>query len=135
MHSTRARPIGDAASSSGAICGIMDAYNGKVDAMNKIVREHYPVANLPEDLREGLAAGATVRVVLEVEEATSFVAKAKLETWAQNYWALKPEDRKPMSSEELAQQMQLLREADRTPISTEQAVADIRVLRDEWDKE
>lgn len=103
--------------------------------MNKIVREHYPVANLPEDLREGLAAGATVRVVLEVEEATSFSAKAKLETWAQNYWALKPEDRKPMSMEELAQQMTLLREADRAPISTEQAVAEIRALRDEWDKE
>ena len=35
--------------------------------MNRIVREHYPVAELPEDLREGFGAGETVRVTVEVE--------------------------------------------------------------------
>jgi hypothetical protein len=36
--------------------------------MNKIVREHYPVENLPEDLRVGFAAGSFVRVTLVVGE-------------------------------------------------------------------
>ena len=40
--------------------------------MNKIVREHYPVANLPEDLREGFEAGAIVKVVVEVEARSPF---------------------------------------------------------------
>lgn len=35
--------------------------------MNRIVREHYPVADLPEDLRAGLPADVSVRVVVEVE--------------------------------------------------------------------
>ena len=39
--------------------------------MNKIVRDHYPVANLPEDLREGLGDVATVRVVVESEPSAS----------------------------------------------------------------
>jgi hypothetical protein len=34
--------------------------------MNRIVREHYPVARLPEDLREGLDLGADVTVVVEM---------------------------------------------------------------------
>jgi hypothetical protein len=33
--------------------------------MNKIVREHYPVENLPEDLRTGLDPAKQVRVVIE----------------------------------------------------------------------
>jgi hypothetical protein len=35
--------------------------------MNKIVRDHYPAAKLPEDLREGLPPGVSVRVSVEVE--------------------------------------------------------------------
>lgn len=31
----------------------------------KIVVEHYPVERLPDDLRQGLEAGATVRVTVE----------------------------------------------------------------------
>lgn len=38
-------------------------------AMNRIIREHYPVEALPADLREGMEPGATVRVTIEVEEA------------------------------------------------------------------
>lgn len=38
--------------------------------MNRIVREHYPVEKLPEDLREGLAADADVRVVVEVRASS-----------------------------------------------------------------
>jgi hypothetical protein len=35
--------------------------------MNKIVREHYPVHNLPADLRAGMAADATVTVTVIME--------------------------------------------------------------------
>lgn len=33
--------------------------------MNKIVREHYPVSKLPEELRAGFERDADVRVVIE----------------------------------------------------------------------
>ena len=38
--------------------------------MNKIVREHYPAAKLPEDLREGVDPQSTVTVTVDVEEMT-----------------------------------------------------------------
>ena len=34
--------------------------------MNRIVRENYPVANLPENLREGFAVDALVTVTITV---------------------------------------------------------------------
>lgn len=37
--------------------------------MNRIVKEHYPAENLPDDLREGLAAGSQVTVTIVEEEA------------------------------------------------------------------
>lgn len=37
--------------------------------MSRIVREHYPAAKLPEDLREGLDPSVEVRVVIEPETA------------------------------------------------------------------
>lgn len=33
--------------------------------MNKIVRESYPAAKLPEDLREGIDAGSRVKITVE----------------------------------------------------------------------
>jgi hypothetical protein len=103
--------------------------------MNKIVREHYPVENLPEDLREGLQAGATVRVVLEVEEETAAAARTKLEAWSGDFWAQKPEERLPVSPDALMEQLRLLRTAGYPPVSPEEAVARIRELRDEWTDE
>lgn len=38
--------------------------------MNTIVREHYPVTNLPEDLREGFDIDARVCLVLEAEPSS-----------------------------------------------------------------
>ena len=35
--------------------------------MNRIVRENYPVADLPEDLREGFATSMTAKVIVEVK--------------------------------------------------------------------
>jgi hypothetical protein len=39
--------------------------------MNKIVREHYPVAKLPEDLREGLDPSGTAAVTITPEPAVA----------------------------------------------------------------
>jgi hypothetical protein len=39
--------------------------------VNKIVREHYPVANLPEDLREGLDPTGTAIVTVTPEPAAA----------------------------------------------------------------
>ncbi len=38
--------------------------------MNRIVRENYPVADLPEDLREGFAPDARVTVTIIVKAET-----------------------------------------------------------------
>ena len=35
--------------------------------MNKVVREHYPAAMLPKELREGIDPGATVTITVETE--------------------------------------------------------------------
>lgn len=76
--------------------------------MNKIVREHYPASLLPAELREGLAAGASVRVTVEEEI------------------------RKPLSREEL---LKSLRDARRYArgVTSEEAVTRVRELRDEWE--
>ena len=73
--------------------------------MNKIVREDYPASALPNDLREGLAADARVRVVVEVVESAAGVPSLE-ELWAM---------RKP------------------TTRSTDEIVAEIRQQRGEWD--
>ena len=73
--------------------------------MNRIVRENYPVSDLPENLREGLASDARVRVVVEVVESAAGIPSLE-ELWAM---------RRP------------------TTRSMEEIVADIRQQRDEWD--
>ncbi|MGJ0425905.1 MULTISPECIES: hypothetical protein [unclassified Methylocystis] len=35
--------------------------------MNRIVREHYPAAKLPEELRDGIDSNATVTITVEIE--------------------------------------------------------------------
>lgn len=75
--------------------------------MNKIVREHYPVSKLPEDLREGIPPGASVRVVVE-------------------------EERKPLSRDEMLASLQAARKHAKG-VTVEEAVTRIRELRDEWD--
>ncbi len=42
--------------------------------MNKIVREHYPVSKLPEDLREGLKPDEEVRITIESDSTPDFDA-------------------------------------------------------------
>jgi len=93
--------------------------------MNKIVRQHYPVANLPEDLREGLAKDATVRIVLEVEDAAddSTLGPGDFQTGPG----------KPLTRKEALEAIRRFKTQDRPAVSLEEAVAHIRGLRDEWD--
>lgn len=76
--------------------------------MNRIVRENYPVADLPEDLREGFAPGEMVTIILE-------------------------SPKKPPASEHVPSLDELF--AIRRPPyrSMEEIVAEIRQDRDEWD--
>lgn len=77
--------------------------------MNKIVREHYPVSKLPADLRQGIAADASVRVTVE-EQAN---------------------DRR-MSFAEIRASLEEARK-NAPGVTVEEAVARIRELRDEWE--
>ncbi|WP_158811660.1 hypothetical protein [Beijerinckia sp. L45] len=45
--------------------------------MNRIVREHYPVAALPEDLREGFEPTDDVRITVELAPGKSEPAAGK----------------------------------------------------------
>ena len=74
--------------------------------MNKIVKEHYPAANLPEDLREGLDPQQRVTVTIATEDAKS---------------------EKPLSLSELFAMRQ-------PPYRSLQEILDsLRHQRDEWD--
>jgi len=81
--------------------------------MNKIVREHYPVEKLPDDIRVHFPAGTSV--TLEVS------GEAEL-------------PRRPLTAQEAAVIMRASQErhrgSGRTP---ETEAAEIRKLRDEWD--
>ncbi|OYX07521.1 MAG: hypothetical protein B7Z15_15735 [Rhizobiales bacterium 32-66-8] len=88
--------------------------------MNKIVRQHYPVDKLPEDLRAGLPAGQSVTVTLESESAPQTEHfDTKVADLLRNP--------KPMTFN----QIRVLVGARN--VSPDEAVARIRTLRDEWD--
>lgn len=82
--------------------------------MNKIVREHYPVKNLPADLREGLTDGSTVRVVVEVD-------------------GIKADEPKRRSVEQTLEHLEKLRQGRVPDTDLAEAVSRIRALRDEWE--
>lgn len=91
--------------------------------MNKIVRDHYPVENLPADLRQGLEDQATVRVVIEVENEP-----------ASDPLALPGSARKkPLTIEETLEMIRKYKAEGHPSVSAEEAVTRIRELRDEWD--
>ena len=75
--------------------------------MNKVVRENYPIAKLPEDLREGFDPKTTVTVTVVAEDMTRSERVLSLE----EIFALR-----------------------RPPYRTKEEIdADIRRQRDEWD--
>jgi hypothetical protein len=45
----------------------------EADEMDKIVREHYPAAKLPEELRAGIDPNARVTITVELEETPGAV--------------------------------------------------------------
>tara|TARA_R110002020_G_C15967984_1_gene747240 strand:+ start:399 stop:659 length:261 start_codon:yes stop_codon:yes gene_type:complete len=85
--------------------------------MNKIVREHYPVENLPEDLR-ALVPGA-VSVTIEVTEELGDDTPPP-----------------PLSAQEAVAVMREMQQHNARlgkSVTAEEAVRRIRELRDEWD--
>jgi hypothetical protein len=50
----------------------------RIADMNKIVLEHYPASRLPEELREGIAANASVRVTVEEESELRPLSREEL---------------------------------------------------------
>ena len=93
--------------------------------MNKIVREHYPVSRLPEDLRAELVGRETVKLVIE-EEETEHSAIGDI-------WSLRIDEIPPMTSEQFRRDLESLRRSGLPNVTPDQAVARIRELRDEWD--
>lgn len=83
--------------------------------MNKIVRDHYPVAKLPEDLREGFSQSGTVKVVIEFEDRSPFAYAEK--------------DRAP-TLEEMLRRKHADPSAYSGRVTMEEAVSRIRELRD-----
>lgn len=77
--------------------------------MNKIVREHYPVERLPEDLRAELGLARTVTVVIEAE------------------------DQAPPKRDREAAIAELRELRSKLKPSADDAVERVRRLRDEWD--
>ena len=75
--------------------------------MNRIVREHYPVEKLPEDLRTELPMGVTVRLTVEAESESLPHGRVWLED--------------------------ILRRKALIGESADDPVVRIRKLRDEWD--
>jgi hypothetical protein len=77
--------------------------------MNKIVREHYPVERLPEDLQAELGLARTVTLVIEAEDDPSRDAERK------------------------AAIAELIELRSKLKPSANDSVARVRELRDEWD--
>lgn len=75
--------------------------------MNKVVRHHYPIERLPEDLRAGLSSGTVTIVVTEEAQTKSQGHRLSLD----EFKALR----------------------DGLPVSDEDPVKRVRALRDEWD--
>ena len=53
--------------------------------MNKVVRQHYPASNLPDDLRGSIARGKQVTVTVEEEDEPD-----QLMTWEEILAARRP---------------------------------------------
>jgi hypothetical protein len=92
--------------------------------MNKIVREHYPVSKLPEDLREQFEGAETVRIISE--EAESVEAE-------RDFWSIPIDELKPRTPEQVMADFNHIRSLGLPSVTPEEAVARIRELRDEWD--
>ncbi|WP_426129568.1 hypothetical protein [Pararhizobium sp. PWRC1-1] len=100
--------------------------------MNKIVRDHYPVSQLPDDLRTGFDKDATVRIVIE-EHENSIVESGggALPSSFFEYRVPGP----PMKVTDLLESIRVYKASRAPSTDEEEAVRRIRELRDEWDEE
>ena len=87
--------------------------------MNKVVREHYPVANLPEDLQREFAGFDTVKIVTEDDNLTGLAAVEAAERKYQEHLR------------QILDKGAIDLNAYRGSVSIEEAVARIRAVRDE----
>lgn len=92
--------------------------------MNKIIRKHYPVSKLPEDLQREFEGATTVRIVAEMTEST---------TDERDFWSIPINELKPRTPEEIIADFRRIRSLRLPNVTPEEAVARIRELRDEWD--
>ena len=84
--------------------------------MNKIVREHYPVEKLPEDLRRLVPEAAEVTVEITVAEPEKRVGTGL-----------------PSGTETAAAIRKLRAQHPNQKRTMADIVSDVRALRDEWD--
>ncbi|WP_428699213.1 hypothetical protein [Stappia sp.] len=79
--------------------------------MNRIIKKHYPAANLPVDLRSGLPSGSFVNITIETEDGVR--ASSTIDT--------------------LKADLERARRNLKNPVSLEAATERVRDLRNEWD--
>ena len=87
-------------------------YGDLMDEHGKIIRDNYPVENLPADLRAEVGATGTVRLTLE----RSITGARKQRKWLEVQAKIDAARASPHFK----------------PVTAEEAVRRIRELRDEW---
>ena len=100
--------------------------------MNKVVREHFPVSKLPDELREEFAGFETVTLV--GEKGASEPGHEPAENPYHDYDEMMA-GIKPMTLRELWADQQAHPERYSGNVTIEEAVARVRALRDEWDSD
>ena len=104
------------------------------NAMNRIVREHYPASRLPEDLREGIDPAREVTVTVIVNDDTENQSSITLEQMVEQLKAAGHTPLPPAEVKRRLQSIERITEAARGRVtSIDEAVARIRALRDEDD--
>lgn len=95
--------------------------------MNRIVREHYPVSKLPEDLREGFEGQAEVRVTVDA------VANPSADVLVSKRAPSNAGGEDLSAARSVPGPFSRFRHVHRANYATiEDAVAYVRALRDEW---
>ena len=100
--------------------------------MNKIVRDHYPVSQLPDDLRVGLDENATVRIVIEEREDQT--SNGDTHDVPASFFEYRPPG-PPIKVADLLESILAYQKDNAPSTDMEEAVRRIRELRDEWDDE
>ena len=100
--------------------------------MNKIVREHYPVSKLPDDLQREFEGFESVTLVGE-DRSPASAAKSGGSPY-HDYDEMMASI-KPMTWKELYADMQANPGNYSRGVTIEEAVSRVRALRDEWDRD